>query len=91
MAASPKMSSETTQPKEAFHGDEKADIQHAEVLANPDLLHEAFDGENREHELGVWEAAKKHPWACLWAFIMCFTIVSRSLCATASPPGQGRS
>ncbi|PWY81504.1 maltose permease [Aspergillus sclerotioniger CBS 115572] len=72
------MSVDTTQHKEEFHGDEKADIQHSEVLANPDLLHEAFDGENREHELGVWEAAKKHPWACLWAFIMCFTIVMES-------------
>lgn len=36
----------------------------------------AVDGENREHEMGAWEAIKGHPWACLWAFIMCFTIVS---------------
>lgn len=56
----------------------KADIFHSEVLGNQDLMTEAFDGENREHEMGVWEAAKQHPWACLWAFIMCFTIVMES-------------
>ncbi|KAH6880105.1 general substrate transporter [Thelonectria olida] len=55
-----------------------ADILHAEVLKNQDLMTDAFDGENREHELGVWEATKLHPWACLWAFIMCFTIVMES-------------
>jgi MFS transporter, SP family, general alpha glucoside:H+ symporter len=48
-----------------------------EVLTNKDLMSDAFDGENREHEEGVWEAAKSHPWACMWAFIMCFTIVSQ--------------
>ncbi|PWY75349.1 maltose permease [Aspergillus heteromorphus CBS 117.55] len=57
---------------------EKSNIHHSEVLDNPDLLHDAVDGENREHQLGVWEAAKKHPWACLWAFTMCFTIVMES-------------
>lgn len=52
------------------------DVQHAEVLANPDLMKDAFAAEEREHEMGVWEAVKKHPKACFWAFIMCFTIVS---------------
>ncbi|KAM6529750.1 hypothetical protein FALCPG4_007878 [Fusarium falciforme] len=56
----------------------KADVDHSEVLKNSDLMNDAFDGENREHELGVWEATKKHPWACFWAFIMCFTIVMES-------------
>ncbi|KAJ5591657.1 uncharacterized protein N7459_002026 [Penicillium hispanicum] len=54
------------------------DVQHDEVLANPDLMNDAFEGENREHEMGVWEAVKTHPWACLWAFTMCFTIVMES-------------
>lgn len=55
---------------------EKVDIHQSEVLDNPDLMHEAFDGENYEHQMGVWEAAKQYPWACFWAFLMCFTIVS---------------
>ncbi|PYH47061.1 general substrate transporter [Aspergillus saccharolyticus JOP 1030-1] len=57
---------------------EQVDIDHVELKPNSDLMREAFDGENREHELGVWEAAKLHPWACLWAFTMCFTIVMES-------------
>jgi SP family general alpha glucoside:H+ symporter-like MFS transporter len=64
------------EPKDEVEKSEKADILHSEVLANKDLMNDAFDGENREHEMGVWEAAKSHPWACLWAFTMCFTIVS---------------
>lgn len=51
-------------------------VEHSDVLVNPDLMHDAFDGENREHEMGVWEAVKTYPWACFWATIMCFTIVS---------------
>jgi SP family general alpha glucoside:H+ symporter-like MFS transporter len=47
-------------------------------LKNNDFMHDAFDAEQREHEQGVWAAAKAHPWACFWAFIMCFTIVSQS-------------
>jgi hypothetical protein len=62
------------------HEVEKVEIQQTEkVLDDADLLNDAFAGENKEHEMGVWEAAKQHPWACLWAFTMCFTIVSRTL------------
>ena len=58
------------------------DVKHSEVLANADLMNDAFDGENREHEQSLWQAAKSHPKACCWAFIMCFTIVSGlPLCA----------
>lgn len=65
------------------HG-EKADIEslkahnheHAEVLADKDVMNDAFEGETREHEMGMWEAAKQHPMACFWAFTFCFTIVS---------------
>lgn len=67
------MSSSFTKSKDELG---HADVDHAEVLANPDLMNEAFDAEQREHEQGAWAAAKAHPWACFWAFIMCFTIVS---------------
>ena len=52
-------------------------IHDSEVLVNKDLLNEAYHAENLEHEQGVWDAVKSHPKACFWAFIMCFTIVSR--------------
>jgi SP family general alpha glucoside:H+ symporter-like MFS transporter len=39
-------------------------------------LNEAYRAETNEHEMGLWEAAKTHPAACFWAFIMAFTIVS---------------
>ena len=58
-----------------LHG-EKAAIEQSEVLVNTDLMNDAFDGENREHQMSTWAAIKSHPWACLWAFTMCFTIVS---------------
>lgn len=54
-----------------------ADIHHADDLSKP-VIEDAVDAENREHEMGLWEAAKKHPWACFWAFVMCFTIVGSS-------------
>ncbi len=47
-----------------------------DVLGDKDLLVDAFQGENTEHEMGLWEAAKNHPMACFWAFIMAFTIVN---------------
>ena len=62
--------------KDELHSRGHVEVHHAEVLANPDLMNDAFEGENLEHEMGVWTAVKAHPWACLWAFIMCFTIVS---------------
>ncbi|TQV95279.1 maltose permease [Cordyceps javanica] len=34
----------------------RLDIDNAEVLAKPALMHEALDGEKREHEMGVMEA-----------------------------------
>ncbi len=56
----------------------KIDARASVVLANQQLLNDAYEGENREHEMGLWAAAKSHPKACCWAFIMCFTIVSLS-------------
>lgn len=54
----------------------QAEILDSKVLANSELMNDAFDGENREHEESLWSAAKRHPWVCFWAFTMCFTIVS---------------
>ncbi|OOQ86557.1 maltose permease [Penicillium brasilianum] len=69
----------TTVDSSSDHEVEKVEFQQTEkVLNDADLLNEAFAGENKEHEMGAWEAAKKHPWACLWAFTMCFTIVMES-------------
>ncbi|KAJ5618327.1 hypothetical protein N7528_006970 [Penicillium herquei] len=67
--------SEQSQKTEAM---QPVDVHHAEVLGKSDLMNDALDGEQREHEMGVWEAAKRHPTACFWAFIMCFTIVMES-------------
>ena len=78
------MSSNVVEPKGEMHETERIDSKNeaghlelnSKVLANSDLMYDAVDGENREHEQGLWAAAKEHPWACMWAFIMCFTIVS---------------
>jgi MFS transporter, SP family, general alpha glucoside:H+ symporter len=55
------------------------DVYHTEVLTSSELMHEAFAGENREHEQGIWQATKDHPMACFWAFIFAFTIVGSNL------------
>ena len=55
--------------------EEKID-RRSSVLVDKDLMTDAMHGENREHQMGVWEAVKLYPMACMWAFIMCFTIVS---------------
>ncbi|KAI2785768.1 hypothetical protein POX_h09527 [Penicillium oxalicum] len=69
----------TPTEKPMNHELEKVEVEQMEkVLGDGDLLSEAAMAENKEHEMGVWEAAKKHPWACLWAFTMCFTIVMES-------------
>lgn len=65
---------------------EKAGIEHSEVLVDSNLMGDAFDAENREHEMSTWQAVKSHPWACLWAFTMCFTIVSLYDTSPGLPP-----
>jgi SP family general alpha glucoside:H+ symporter-like MFS transporter len=67
------MSSGMIEPKDESP---KGVVVNSEVLVDGDLMGDAVNGENREHEMGVWEATKTHPWACFWAFVMCFTIVS---------------
>ena len=58
------------------HDFKNQDILHSEVVGNKEMMATAFDGENREHEMGMMEAIKSYPMACMWAFIFCFTIVS---------------
>lgn len=60
--------------RQGSHG--HVEVGQSEVLANLDLMNDAIEGESREHKMSVWSAVKAYPWACLWSFIMCFTIVS---------------
>lgn len=55
---------------------DKADVLHSDVLINQQLMDDAVDGENREHEMSMLAAVKQYPWACFWGSVMCFTIVS---------------
>lgn len=55
---------------------EKHNIHQSEILVDANLMSNAYGAENREHEMGVWDAVKTHPMACFWAFVFCFTIVS---------------
>lgn len=57
---------------------EKGTAHHNADFIDQSILNDAYEGENREHQMGSWEAAKKHPMACLWAFLFCFTIVSQA-------------
>ncbi|KAK5060119.1 hypothetical protein LTR84_010003 [Exophiala bonariae] len=73
------MSTAIGEPKEELHQRvAQVDTNHSDVLINADLMNDAVDGENREHEMRIWEAVKSHPWACFWAFVMSFTIVMES-------------
>ncbi|OLN89006.1 General alpha-glucoside permease 5 [Colletotrichum chlorophyti] len=63
---------------EKHEGANHVDAANSKVLGDSDLMNDAFDGENEEHEQGMWDAVKTHPKACFWAFIMCFTIVMES-------------
>lgn len=70
----------TKESQQSQHVDivEKGSTGHGDVLANPDVMHDAFDGEAREHDMTLWDAVQTYPMACFWAFIMCFTIVMES-------------
>ncbi|KFY79454.1 hypothetical protein V499_01583 [Pseudogymnoascus sp. VKM F-103] len=57
---------------------DKADVLHSDVLINQQLMDDAVDGENREHEMSMLAAVKQYPWACFWGSVMCFTIVMES-------------
>jgi SP family general alpha glucoside:H+ symporter-like MFS transporter len=58
------------------HINEKGQYGHNDVLRDEELLNEAYRAENAEHQMGLWEAFKIHKLACLYAFLMAFTIVS---------------
>jgi hypothetical protein len=64
---------------------DKADVIHSDVLINQQLMNDAVDGENREHEMSMLAAVKQYPWACFWGSVMCFTIVSPFLRIWGSP------
>ncbi|KAM5349205.1 hypothetical protein ACJ41O_009028 [Fusarium nematophilum] len=72
------MSTGVLSSKDELHQAGHVHVDQSEVLKIEDLLNDAFVGENEEHEQGVWTATKAHPWACIWAFIMSFTIVMES-------------
>jgi hypothetical protein len=57
-------------------GLEKVEEREGNITIDEHELNDAFYAENVEHDMGVWEAARTHPMACVWAFVMCFTIVS---------------
>jgi len=79
MSVDPEKSGIHDAPRQGSHVDVEElkahNVMHSEVLVDKDLMATAYEGENREHEMGVWEAAKSHPMACFWAFTMSFTIV----------------
>ena len=50
------------------------DTLHSEILVNKDLMTDAFQGEDAEHDQTLWQAVKSHKMACFWAFVMCFTM-----------------
>lgn len=52
-------------------------VTHHENLTDKEIMANAFEAENREHQMGLMEAIKDYPMACFWAFVFCFTIVSR--------------
>lgn len=59
-----------------LHKGDDIGVTHADRVGKMDFMSEAVEGENREHSMGLWESFKNYPWGCMWAFIMCFTIVS---------------
>lgn len=62
----------------AAHDELQGKKNHSDILSDEELINSAVNAEAREHEMGAWEAVKLHPYACFWAFIFCFTIVSPS-------------
>lgn len=65
-------------------------VYNSEVLVDQDLMTNAYEAENREHEQGVWDAVKQQPMACFWAFIFSFTIVSPAIPRPFSPSETAR-
>ena len=66
--------------KDDFDLGGQVDQRQSVISVDADIMDDAVNGENREHGESLWAAVKSHPWACFWAFTMCFTIVSLSQC-----------
>lgn len=76
MASDSKVSSVIIEPNGKSQQVDHVDVRASDVLVNPDLMSDAVEGENREHEESMWASVKSRPWVFLWVSIMYFTIVS---------------
>jgi SP family general alpha glucoside:H+ symporter-like MFS transporter len=61
------------------------DTLHSEILVNKDLMTDAFQGEDSEHNQSVWQAVVSHKMACFWAFVMCFTMLVFPVLSNVEP------
>jgi len=52
----------TPKIKVEHHDIANVDAEHSEVLANKDIMHDAYDGENTERSMDGWKATKAPPW-----------------------------
>ena len=51
-------------------------LDEPQIVMDKEMFTDAIQGENREHAMTMWEAVNTYPMACIWAFVMAFTIVS---------------
>jgi hypothetical protein len=74
-----RMASTGVEPTKQYDVDiqqlKEKDTLHSEILVNKDLMTDAFQGEDSEHNQTLWQAVVSHKMACFWAFIMCFTML----------------
>jgi len=61
--------------------DNEKNTYHTELFEGKELMTDAQNAENREHEMTLLQAVIDHPAACFWAFVFCFTIVRKYPCA----------
>jgi hypothetical protein len=89
------MASTGVEPKKHYDVDiqqlKEKDTLHSEILVNKDLMTDAFQGEDSEHNQTVWQAVLSHKMACFWAFVMCFTMSVSPLLVDAIPQCLNRS
>ncbi|KAF8183586.1 maltose porter [Mycena galopus ATCC 62051] len=58
---------------------DEVEKRHTDLKSNvADYKGDAIEAENSEHSMTVLEAARAHPMACFWAFVMSFTIIMES-------------
>jgi hypothetical protein len=89
------MSSTGVEPTKHYDVDvqqlKEKDTLHSEILVNKDLMTDAFQGEDSEHNQTVWQAVVSHKMACFWAFVMCFTMSVFPLLSDSAPYCVNRS